>query len=273
MKQTLPDNKQARTLPDQIVDLFIALIFTDDLKAGDRLPAELKLTKILQVNQSSLRMAMRVLTRMKVIESTRGSGLIVQDYKEQAELNFMTELVRIPELELGSDFLTRMLDSSTAMLFSQLMFQVTSKSPSHATRNYLPTLDQQISYLNEGRLPQEIAELDMVMQSNAAKELTNPAIKAMFNSIAPLRRHMMELYYAMPGNQLAHVEKQREIWLKFVSDEISLEEFNQRYLTLITRQIEALKEYVKTLPQKPRLKVSPLQHFPEMVSLSNYDKQ
>ncbi|MEC8429460.1 MAG: GntR family transcriptional regulator, partial [Pseudomonadota bacterium] len=149
--------KPEKNLPDQIVDLFLALIFIGDLKPGDRLPPELELTKILKVNQSSLRMAMRVLARMQVVESTRGSGLVVLDYKQEAGPNFYTELVRIPELHLGADFLLNLLDQIPHFL-GLLMQSVIADMNPKTSLSYLVALDTQIEYLKDGKQPEEIAE-------------------------------------------------------------------------------------------------------------------
>ena len=70
----------AKTLPDQITDLLIALIFTEKLKAGDKLPPERQLAEYLGVDRTSLRMALRTLTRMNVIHALQGSGIRVLDY-------------------------------------------------------------------------------------------------------------------------------------------------------------------------------------------------
>lgn len=253
-------------MPDQIVDLFIALIFIGDLKAGDRLPPELKLTKLLKVNQSSLRMALRVLTRMNVIESTRGSGLVVLDYNQHAELNFMTELVRIPELELGSNFLIKVLDSSPAML-GHLMKSVTDSHPGIVNTPYLAVLEQQIKLLKENETPRKIAQLDIFIQNAASTAIDNPILRATFNSFSPLRDYLMEMYYSIGGDRLSHVENQKAIWIAYRTNEISKEEFNQRYLALINEEAQALRDYLLTLPESPRLTRSPLQHYPEMVSL------
>lgn len=265
-------DKQQRNLPDQIVDLFIALIFIGDLKAGDRLPPELKLTKILKVNQSSLRMAMRVLTRMGAIKSTRGSGLVVQDYQLHAELNFMTELVRIPELQLGSNFLIKVLDSSPAML-GHLMRSVTDADPDIVSVPYLTVLEQQIKLLQEKQSPHKIAELDIFIQNAASSAIDNPILRATFNSFSPLRNHLMELYYSIDGDHLSHVENQKAIWIAYMKSEISQEEFNRKYLALINDEAQVLRDYLVTLPEAPKLIASPLQHYPEMISLSRADKE
>jgi GntR family transcriptional regulator, transcriptional repressor for pyruvate dehydrogenase complex len=255
-----------KNLPDQIVDLFLALIFMGELKVGDRLPPELELTKILKVNQSSLRMAMRVLSRMKVVESTRGSGLIVLDYKLESGPNFYTDLVQIPELYLGSDFLLDLLDQAP-YFFGLLMQSVIADMPPQTSLGYLVALDTQIDYLKSKKTAKEIAEIDIKGQGKASLKIVNPMLQSIFNSFRPLRAYLMEIYYSIDGDHLAHVTAQKTIWIALIEQRISHEEYINEYLRLLNDEVEVLRAHLKTQPASPRLKQSPLKHFPDLTSL------
>lgn len=258
--------KTQRNLPDQIVDLFLALIFIGDLEPGDRLPAELALTGILRVNRSSLRMAMRVLVRLKVIESNRGSGLIVLDYKTHAGINFITELIRIPELDLGSRFILEILDSAPEFLELLMNASIENRAAS-SHFNYIATLEQKISYLKGGSSPRELAELDMRMQDDASAKFKNPIYRAAYNSLVPIRDYLMERYYAMGGDRLSHVENQKTLSMALLTKEISQDEFRERFRQLVSEEVNLFRDYLANLPKEPRLLVSPLHHYPELVSL------
>jgi len=258
-------NRQ-RNLPDQIVDLFLALIFMGDLKPGDRLPPELALTEILRVNRSSLRMAMRVLVRLRVIESNRGSGLIVLDYQAHAGINFITELIRIPELDLGSRFMLEMLESAPE--FIELLMNASIKNRDSGSHfKYIATLEQQISYLKGGSNPSELARLDIQMQDAASASFKNPIYRSAYNSLAPIRGYLMERYYSMGGDRLSYVENQKALQLAFLAKEISQDELMERFQQLVSEAVDEFRDYLANLPKEPRLLVSPLQHYPEMVSL------
>ncbi|PIQ40291.1 MAG: hypothetical protein COW58_06855, partial [Thalassolituus sp. CG17_big_fil_post_rev_8_21_14_2_50_53_8] len=95
----------SKTLPDQIADLLIALIFTGDLQAGEKLPPERQLAEYLDVDRTSLRMALRTLGRMNAVRSVQGSGIRVGDVRRDMGLDFLDNLYRIPELELGGELL------------------------------------------------------------------------------------------------------------------------------------------------------------------------
>lgn len=255
-----------KNLPDQIVDLFLALIFLDELKPGDRLPPELELTKILKVNQSSLRMAMRVLSRMKVIESIRGSGLVVLDYKLESGPDFYSELVRIPELHLGTSFLLSLLDQMPYFL-GLLMRSVVADMNLKMSLRYLEALDTQIEFLKQKRAPNEIAAIDIKGQGAASLKIENPILQSIFNSFRPLRAYMMEIYYSIKGDHLKHVEAQKSIWTALVENRLTKDEYIDEYLRLLTDEFEVLRKHLKKQHTIPELLSSPLKHFPEMITL------
>lgn len=239
-----------------------------DLKPGDRLPPELALTEILRVNRSSLRMAMRVLVRFRVIESNRGSGLTVLDHQAHAGINFITELLRIPELDMGSSFILEMLESAPE--FIELLLNASIKN-SGVDRNltYIATLEQKISYLKSGSNPGELARLDIQMQDNASASFKNSIYRSAYNSFAPIRDYLMELYYSMGGDQLSYVENEKALSLAFLTQGIGEDEFRERFRQLVSDAVDEFRDYLTDLPKEPRLLVSPLQHYPEMVSLNS----
>lgn len=259
--------KIQKNLPDQIVDFFLSLIFIGELKPGDRLPSEIRLTKILKVNQSSLRMAIRVLTRINVIKSTRGSGLIVLDYRFESGPNFYSELSKISELRLGSEFLLSALDQMPELL-GLLMKSVTQHLNNKTSLAYITGLDAQIEYIEAGRLPSDIAEIDIRLQEDASKKLGNPLLRSIFNSFSPIRSLLMEIYYSHHTSSIEHIKAQRSNWISLIKEEISKDEFSQRYLELIREEANELKGYLGKLQPKPQLLASPLKHYPELISLS-----
>ena len=80
-----------KTLPDQIADLLIALVFTEKLTAGNKLPPERQLAEYLGVDRTSLRIALKILTRMNVVHTLQGSGITVLDYKVHCGFDLLAD--------------------------------------------------------------------------------------------------------------------------------------------------------------------------------------
>ena len=77
--KSTPINQTAQTRPDEIVDELIARIFLGEIKAGEQLQPGRALAEELGVDRTSLRIALRQLTRMHVIRPLQGSGITVLD--------------------------------------------------------------------------------------------------------------------------------------------------------------------------------------------------
>ena len=86
-----------RTLSDQIADFLIAQIFVGAFKPGDRLPPERRLAEILEVDRTSLRVALKILARMNLVESVQGSGATVLDMREHGGLDVLDSVLHIPD--------------------------------------------------------------------------------------------------------------------------------------------------------------------------------
>lgn len=65
----------------EIVKKLRGMIETDDLKPGDKLPSERELSERLHVGRSSVREALRALELLGLIETRRGEGTFIRDFK------------------------------------------------------------------------------------------------------------------------------------------------------------------------------------------------
>lgn len=66
----------------EIVKKIRAIIVEDGLKSGDKIPSERELSDRLNVGRSSVREALRALELLGLIETRRGEGTFIKDFKE-----------------------------------------------------------------------------------------------------------------------------------------------------------------------------------------------
>ncbi|WP_404444415.1 GntR family transcriptional regulator [Sutcliffiella horikoshii] len=66
----------------EIVKKIRAIIVADGLKTGDKIPSERELSDRLNVGRSSVREALRALELLGLIETRRGEGTFIKDFKE-----------------------------------------------------------------------------------------------------------------------------------------------------------------------------------------------
>jgi GntR family transcriptional repressor for pyruvate dehydrogenase complex len=178
-----------KTLPDRIADELIARIFVEELKPGDLLPPERTLALELSVDRTSLRMALRQLTRMNVIRALRGSGITVLDYRRHAGIDFLAAVLDVKGLELGSALLLESLDHWNAA-----MPALTAQAFARATHAEIAALDsyfaEQLALLDQRAPLSAVVELELRIQDAIFALAGSTALGLIANSTRPLRRRL-----------------------------------------------------------------------------------
>ncbi len=68
-------------------------IYTSSLKPGNKLPTEKQLIEDLGVDRSSLRVGLKQLESMGVLDIRQGDGMYVKDYLKNAGIDFLLGIV------------------------------------------------------------------------------------------------------------------------------------------------------------------------------------
>jgi hypothetical protein len=127
----VPIEPSTRTLPDRLADELIARIFTGELAPNERLSPERTLAEELGVDRTSLRVALRQLSRMNLLRATQGSGITVLDYRRHAGIDFLAAVLEVPGLELGGAFLLEALDQWNVMMPRFVASALADAQPEH----------------------------------------------------------------------------------------------------------------------------------------------
>lgn len=254
-----------KTLPDQITDLFIALIFTESLKPGDKLPPERQLAEFLQVDRTSLRMALRTLGRMHVVKAVQGSGIRVLDYRTHGGLDFLDNLYHIPELELGADFYLSGLDlfTSTMPLVIRMATERQSKEQQLRVSEMLRGM---YSALDKGAGAAELAELEILMIDEVQAQTDNVFLMSAATSSRRLRLGITEILFTLVDVK-THLDNQVTLMMSYLQGELDLDALVNEYHRYIAELSSPLQDYFKAMPAKPRLTASPLKNQQEIMSL------
>jgi GntR family transcriptional repressor for pyruvate dehydrogenase complex len=254
-----------RTLSDQIADFLIAQIFVGALKAGDRLPPERRLAEILEVDRTSLRVALKILARMNLVESLQGSGVTVLDMREHGGLDVLDTVLHIPEVELGSELLIQAVRS-----FSRALPLVFRRSIERLEFRKLLSVsayfDIQLEQLKNGASRREIAESAIQFQDTLVRYFSQVLMVSAANSSRRLRLILLELFYEVIGLQ-AHLEAQIKMVQELVTGSITIDEFEQHYRHHIESLVPELVKHLKTRPAESRLTRSPLKHLPDLLRI------
>nr|WP_269320321.1 GntR family transcriptional regulator [Bacillus sp. EB01] len=93
MNIPVTDTKQNSKVYIEIVRQLREMITADGLKSGDKIPSERELTERLNVGRSSVREALRALELLGLIETRRGEGTFIRDFKGNQLVQLLSTFV------------------------------------------------------------------------------------------------------------------------------------------------------------------------------------
>lgn len=185
-------NKQAH----QIVSTTLMRdIFFHKLRPGEKLPPERELSKTMDVDRTSLRMALKQLEAMKLLDIRPGDGIYVMDFLKHAGIDFLRTLfsqTNVPGDELAVDmFLIDEVWEWWIILFPEMLKLAAQRASSRDFKVMSDLMDSELNYINN---KDELVELWLKEQDIIAVAVNNMIILLLFNSSRHLRRSMLKLF-------------------------------------------------------------------------------
>jgi len=260
-----------KTLPDQITDLLIALVFVGKLAPGDKLPPERQLAEYLGVDRTSLRMALRTLTRMNIMNTIQGSGIRVRDYKLEGGLDFLGNLYQIDELELGGEFLLSGLELFNRAIPSAIKISV-EKNAEESQGKILGVVHQMYQGIQNGADYRELARLDVLLVDTLLASTGNIFMQVAGGSSRQIRQALTEKTYELIDVK-AHLDWLVSMMMRIASGMLEMDEMMRQYVEYIDEISKPLKEYLMSLPKDPQLISSPLHNERNIVDLDDIMKK
>lgn len=249
-----------KSLPDELADHLIALIYVGELAPGLKLPSERLLVDILNVDRTSLRLALAQLNRMRLIEVRPRSGLVVKDFRAFAGLDFYASVLSNPALFPGTAIVIESIEIWLAMVPALMpTFRRTAKPEaiarvediaqrqldlyeSRADREKIVALELEIQEIFFG------AQIGFIMSSliNASRSLRAYTIGILFESI-DLKRHIEQT------RAIAHLVRSGQ-----GRDKATLETVAGYFTTVLGE----LKSRLEAQIEPPRYTNRPFNHAP-----------
>ncbi|CCK77470.1 Regulatory protein GntR [Oleispira antarctica RB-8] len=263
-----------KTLPDQITDLLIAFVFTGKLVPGDKLPPERQLAEYLGVDRTSLRMALRTLTRMNVVHTLQGSGIRVLDYKRDGGLDFLGDLFKIDELELGGDFLLSGLELFIRSMPAAMRMSVekSSKGARNSQGRVLGVVHKMYQGMQNGDDHRQLATLEVELIDTLLESTDNVFMQVAGSSSRQIRQALTEKSYELIDVK-AHLDFLVGLMMRIVSGVADMDDITKQYVEYIVEAVKPLKDYFLTLPSGPRLISSPLHNGKNIMDLDDIMKK
>lgn len=249
----------AKTLPDQVADYLIARIFVGELKPGDRLPPERLLADQLGVDRTSLRMALRHLSRLGLLHSVHGSGITIENYQDKGGIDFLATVFSMEELHLGGRFLLEALEQWSFFMSLIIMSASRRREPGQIdAQALLNVFQQQLKLLqatSDNR--QAVIELELSLHDQLNSQIDSIILRLINNSTRVLRRRIIEMLFDTI-DIAQHVHFHQELMGKIISETLIGYAVMDHYRDYLADLTQTLRAKLKAMPPDPSLLASPL---------------
>lgn len=199
-------------------------IFNSKLKAGTKLPPERQLSQDLNIDRTSLRIALKQLEGMQVLDIRQGDGIYVKNYRKHAGVDFLRTLF-MQQDEEGDDILVDayLIEEVWAfwMEFMPLMIRLAmSRVTTMEMKRLIDIFDEELEHLDDR---DKIAELEVLSQDLVAEKSGNLVMLLISNSTRQMRTKIVRLFVNTLDREVikGHVEFKRSMMMGYLTGEIT----------------------------------------------------
>jgi GntR family transcriptional repressor for pyruvate dehydrogenase complex len=220
-------------------------IFSGKLKDGEKLPTEKELSKMMEVDRTTLRVALKQLESMQLLEIRQGDGIYVKDYLKNAGVDFLSQLISLQDVEYEAmgmeEYLVDEAWGFWAFLFPEILKKAVPLISTRHISMLMELLQEEKKSLHN---KDKLVELDLAQQDLVAEIINNLVLSLLFNSTRPLRRKMLEIFvYCTDSNELEmHVDNKIDMIRCFASGSI---EDSHTYIETFKKLLSSYQEKVK----------------------------
>ncbi|MEN6472523.1 MAG: GntR family transcriptional regulator [Syntrophaceae bacterium] len=191
-ERATPKNRQPY---ERVVGILAQQIFFSHVKPGLKLATERQLAEDLEVDRSSLRVALKHLESMGVLDIRQGDGIYVKDYLKHAGIEFVATLFEqlrygSPKADIDEYFMEECWQFWSGVMPEILRIAIERMTPRNA-KDIMDTLDEELAHLSDKN---RIIELELSTQDYVAEVAGNVMYMLLANTARPIRRKMVELF-------------------------------------------------------------------------------
>lgn len=170
-----------------VIKKLVSDIFNHKLQDGDKLPTERQLSLDLGVDRTSLRVALKQLESMQVLEIRQGDGIYVKDYRKYAGIDFLRMLLsqedHSNELALGEYLYEEIWTFWIEFMPLMIRMAMTRLSPMDL-KEFIDIYDQELDNLDN---QEKLVELEVLTQEMVAEKTGSLLIQLISNSTRQMR--------------------------------------------------------------------------------------
>ncbi len=179
----------------RIVSRLMIRIFKKELNAGDKLPPLRRLSEEMAADTASLRIALKHLEGMNLVEIRRSDGVYVKDYMQDAGLDFLSAIFRYQEADDKESLVDKYLVDEVwefwVAFLPEVVRMAARKLSASDIRELTDTMDRELENIHDR---EKLIELEVFLQDRVAEAAANMVVTLWFNSTRPLRKKMIEMF-------------------------------------------------------------------------------
>lgn len=187
---------------EKLISSLMKKIYSGELKPRTKLPPESRLTQEYDINRSSLRIALKQLESMHLLDIRQGDGIYVRDYSQNAGIDFLRALFLQEGVYSGDEIIDEFLIDEVwefwIILFPELLKRAAARCTARDIKSLRDIFERGSEYIADLEM---LTEIEIEAQDKIAQVINNTVILMLFNSTRPLRRKMINLLFESLNEQ------------------------------------------------------------------------
>jgi GntR family transcriptional repressor for pyruvate dehydrogenase complex len=242
----LPCNQKRGVVPgvgqqrhETVIDKLIVQIFNRELKAGEKLPTERELSKVFNVDRTSLRVALKQLQSMHLIDIRQGDGMYVKEFLDHAGIDFLERLFLMDmnghRDQVVDGYIYDELWEFWIEFLPTMLVVAAKNFSSRSVKEAIYLLDEELKHIDDKEV---IVSMELKGQEMVAKATNNIMFILLTNATREVRKKMLEKFVETVGIETVreHIHLKKEM-------------VNAHFTGSMPEMIEAAKKYQTVLKQ------------------------
>ena len=223
---------------EKIIHVLLKNIFRKKINPGDKLPTERKLSENYNVDRSSLRIALKQLESMGVLDIRQRDGIYVTNYFKYAGIDFLKTLFSFREDREDSiidQYVVEELLNFYIEFFPAMLRASLKQFSPRDVRTLLDLCDEVLQHPDDHNI---IVKNDLKFLFLVAERTNNMVFQLIANSVAPIRSKI--LYFFLDAISPQDLNEQIEIQQAIAKNFVNTEEGDA------TKVVEIYRKYLIT---------------------------
>lgn len=227
---------------ERVVGILAQQIFFSHVKPGFKLPTERQLAEDLEVDRSSLRVALKHLESMRVLDIRQGDGIYVRDYLKHAGIEFVATLFEQleygnPEVDIDEYFMEECWQFWGGIMPEILRLAIARLTPRNV-KALIDIFDEELAHVSDKN---RVIELELASQDYVAEVCSNVLYMLLTNTARPIRRKMVELFIGAADDDILkehlHFKKELVHNIMLASDRTPFADQYRTHLKAVRKRI------------------------------------